>query len=57
MKAIVYVLIGVAVTLTVLGGLSDITGKKFFLSKQHLWNDGLFLLVLIQTFMVLHKNN
>ena len=41
-----HVLILLAIILTALCGLSDMTGKKFFLSKQHLWNDGLFLLIL-----------
>lgn len=41
-----HILITIAIIMTAMGGISDITGKKFFLSKQHLWNDALFILIL-----------
>lgn len=34
----------VALVLTGVGGWSDILGKPFVVTKQHAWNDGLFLL-------------
>jgi thiol:disulfide interchange protein len=33
-----------ALVLTGLGGWSDMLGKPFVVTKQHAWNDGLFLL-------------
>lgn len=32
-----------ALVLTGLGGWSDMLGKPFIVTKQHAWNDGLFL--------------
>jgi hypothetical protein len=42
------VVVILAILLTGLGGLMDMTGREKigFLSKQHAWNDGLFLLIL-----------
>lgn len=33
-----------ALVLTGLGGWSDMLGKPFIVTKQHAWNDGLFLI-------------
>lgn len=40
-------LLYVSLVLTALGGALDITGKSFYgLTRQHLWNDGLYTAVL-----------
>jgi hypothetical protein len=35
----------VALLLTGIGGFSDMLGTPFVVSKQHAWNDGLFLML------------
>jgi MFS-type transporter involved in bile tolerance (Atg22 family) len=45
MKQITINLFIIAIILVSLGGISDITGKKFFLSKEHFWIDSIFILV------------
>lgn len=35
-----------AIILMALGGLFDIIGYNYFLSREHLWIDGIFLLLL-----------
>jgi hypothetical protein len=42
----------VALALTALGGWSDMLGRPFVVSKQHAWNDGLFM-ILIAIFLLL----
>ena len=34
-----------ALVLTGVGGWSDMLGQPFIVSKQHAWNDGLFLML------------
>ena len=34
-----------ALVLTGLGGWADMLGKPMIMSKQHAWNDGIFLLL------------
>lgn len=36
---------GMALVLTAFGGLADMTRQPFFFSKQHAWNDGIFLML------------
>ena len=33
-----------ALVMTAVGGWSDMLGKPFVVTKQHAWNDGLFLI-------------
>ena len=39
------VLFAVALILTGLGGWSDMLGRPVVVTKQHAWNDGMFLLL------------
>jgi hypothetical protein len=34
-----------ALLMTALGGLQDMTGKTVVLTKEHSWNDGIFLML------------
>lgn len=45
MKTITLILLVIAIILTGLGGIADYTKREFIISKQHLWNDGKFLLI------------
>jgi hypothetical protein len=50
------VLLMVSVTLVALGGLSDMTGYRFFgISRDHYWNDGMYLAVLAIAVHVLYR--
>jgi hypothetical protein len=42
----------VALLLTGVGGWSDLVGRPLVVSKQHAWNDGLFLM-LVGIFLLL----
>jgi hypothetical protein len=39
------VLVGMAFLVTGLGGLQDIVGVRLPMSKEHGWNDGIFLIL------------
>ena len=41
-----------ALLFTGLGGFSDMLGNNFIISKQHAWNDGIFL-ILVAIFLLL----
>lgn len=41
-----------AFALTAVGGWSDLLGRPFVVTKQHAWNDGIFL-VLVGIFLLL----
>ena len=43
---------GLALVLTGVGGWSDLMGRSIQISKQHAWNDGLFM-ILVAIFLVL----
>jgi hypothetical protein len=45
-RYILIVLVVLAILATGLGGLQDMTGGDWILSKEHLWHDGMFLLAL-----------
>jgi hypothetical protein len=34
-----------ALILTAFGGFADMTGQSYFFTKQHAWNDGVFLML------------
>lgn len=38
-------LVGMAFLVTGLGGLQDMLGVRFTLTKEHGWNDGIFLML------------
>lgn len=40
---------------SILGGYSDMTNKRFIISKDHLWRDSLWLLVLAILLNVMYK--
>ena len=46
MKILILSLLALSVLMTLMGGLSDITGYRFIASKEHYWRDGLYLVVL-----------
>lgn len=51
---ILTLLVALAIVATGLGGLQDMTGGDWILSKEHLWHDGMFLLALATfTFFVM----
>jgi hypothetical protein len=37
-------LVGSALILTAVGGFIDMTGRPLYISKEHAWSDGIFLL-------------
>ena len=43
---IITLLIMLSVLMASLGGLSDFTGKKLIVSKEHYWHDASYLLLL-----------
>lgn len=45
----------IALALTALGGWSDMLGRPFVVSKQHAWNDGMFMMLIAIFFLVLAK--
>lgn len=45
-KYILIFLVALAILATALGGLQDILGGNWFISKEHLWHDGMFLMAL-----------
>lgn len=49
---VAFFLVSIASLATALGGVADITGKPFILTREHAWNDGIFA-VLIAIFIVL----
>ena len=44
-----------ALALTALGGWSDILGRPFVVTKQHAWNDGIFMMLIAIFFLLLTK--
>ena len=48
----------VAIIMTGLGGMLDITRRQRFagLTKTHLWNDGIFLLLLANAFLLMERS-
>jgi hypothetical protein len=40
-------LILVSLVMGFMGGLSDITGKRFLASKEHYWRDSMYILILV----------
>ncbi len=57
MHYLYYTLIFLAIILTILGGMTDIRDKRINImgytpSKEHLWHDSLFLLVLAITLKI-----
>lgn len=51
--AIVSVVVALAVT--GMGGWIDMTGRPIFVTKQHAWNDGIFMVLLAIFFVLLSK--
>jgi hypothetical protein len=45
----------IALALTALGGWSDMLGRPFIVSKQHAWNDGMFMMLIAIFLLVLAK--
>jgi hypothetical protein len=43
LQTIAVICLVLAFFLTALGGMMDITYNEFQLTRQHMWNDGLFL--------------
>lgn len=44
LQVLTILLVGSALVLTGLGGYIDMTGKPLYVSKEHAWSDGMFLL-------------
>ena len=44
-----------ALVLTGLGGWSDMLGQNFVLTKQHAWNDGIFMMLIALFLLLLAK--
>lgn len=40
------ILIIMSLVMSIIGGLSDFTGKRYIISKDHYWRDSIYLLVL-----------
>ncbi len=45
----------VALIATGMGGWSDMLGRSFYISKQHAWNDGIFMVLLAIFFLLLAR--
>lgn len=45
----------IALALTALGGWSDLLGISFVVTKQHAWNDGIFMILVAIFLLVLTK--
>jgi hypothetical protein len=52
-KLFAVVLIGIALLMTGLGGLLDMSQSKFQITKQHAWNDGIFLVLVAIALLLL----
>ena len=53
-KYLLIFLVVLAVLATGLGGLQDMLGGQWMISKEHLWHDGMFLMALATfTFFVM----
>lgn len=46
MKYITLILVIISLIMMAIGGLSDLTNKKYIISKHHYWFDGIYLLIL-----------
>lgn len=44
-KTLLIILVGIAFLVTGLGGLQDMFGVRLALSREHGWNDGIFLML------------
>mgnify|MGYP006284255055 CR=1 FL=1 len=44
-----------AVVGTGLGGYADILGRPLIITKQHAWNDGIFMMLLAIFFLILSR--
>lgn len=44
-----------SLALTALGGWADILGTPFTISKQHAWNDGIFMMLIAIFLLLLAK--
>lgn len=51
---IITLLIILSVVMASLGGLADITGKTFIVSKEHYWHDASYLLLLALVIKVVY---
>lgn len=49
------ILLFLSLLLAMLGGLQDITGKRFLASKEHYWHDAQYLLLLVIALNTLKK--
>lgn len=45
----------VSLILTALGGWADLLGTPFTISKQHAWNDGIFMMLIAIFLLLLAK--
>ncbi len=45
----------VALIATGMGGWSDMLGRPFVISKEHAWNDGIFMVLLAIFFLLLSR--
>lgn len=44
-----------ALVLTGLGGWSDMLGRNFLVTKQHAWNDGIFMMLVALFLLMLAR--
>lgn len=52
---LLFVLVVAAFTATGLGGLQDMLGLQFTISREHGWNDGIFLILVAILVAILLK--
>jgi hypothetical protein len=52
MKIITIVLLVLSVILMSMGGLSDLLGRSLLLSKEHYWNDGMYVVLVALLFQL-----
>ncbi len=45
----------VSLSLTAVGGYADLLGRPLVISKQHAWNDGIFLMLIAIFFLLLSR--
>jgi hypothetical protein len=44
-RSLTFLLLGIAITMSALGGMIDMVGSRFYVTKEHAWMDASFLIL------------
>jgi len=44
-RSLTFLLLGIAITMSALGGMIDMVDTRFYLTKEHAWMDASFLIL------------